>query len=1308
MKKVFIRNKLDKAKLISRSMLLLFVALFSFFIYTQTADASSAEASNCRSSSEYHGNITSMSQVCQHYDNGGKDSSSYGAIWFGSETEDKTTIEIDGKTTSKSIELWGKIYVGKGRTELTNKNLGVKISEMTCRAGEISLDCSQLFSGKNFVGYSMSRGSTSSPSSWTGGGSETVYLDTNYIRSMLQNNKSATTSTITVRTTRYLTYYDSGQTFGYSTTSDSFIITKFKKEDCEPKDGEQKVWNESEQKYECKPIPTETTTARIELYSHHETLPGLYYPLINIKNLNTPNTSQDASFGIILDPNDTPAFKQVGLPLRDTKRLSTTFDFYPEDGNPVETESTVAAGNEALTSYGDFGFLKDAALFCGGTTSTAQFQAVQDSLEAAFHAAEDIAAFVLSFADALSADTDICGNAPELCTGGHFSEADQNNTQFMLNCLAAIGVNGLDFALQNTFNQAANINNRPIPSIEEGVLDLQVGEEENISAFAYMPTNAYRFTFDTYYWADIEIIKDGDGNISKRWIDGDSDIINFLREDYQCTNADLLCSSVGSISDVNLTATDYRKVRRLGYIYGTSFTTRLKSVEKGSYTGNLGYNAASAEITVEKDETELENEISSNIFSSEFGSIEYNEANETDKRIYAGSNDNDYIKATYEHAAGARTNKEVTSDEVCSNTMSTFDIPWYINGDLRTSSNIDSSSSLNTQPFRLNTDNSQGYGCKNEVGLNPSYTSEEIIKNDNIPLGSDGTLFKQRGYIYTDYSIDKGSAEKRHDTKIEAEVGLRIHRPWNYNLQFDSVKNNSSNGKALSDEGETTITVSLSNNNNNSNPNQKGNPSYSPDNIELTLYEIDVGSLSDLENNVNKVIDDCNNSSTISTGSSCIMDHNVHIANPVGTKTVSRLDYNGGSSGEIKFENVLYESKPEDRLNGIHKCYYVKINYSNSVRDTSRRDGYVGNPSNRGVGGNPDDPHPLFSRTTCFTTVGVPHAEIWGGSVFSEGGIITKIFEQTSSKGNYIIGSWSDFGVIGRSSIKGLASGKTISRKNKNVEYKCNNHPLTINNFECDDSGSGTEEEKVKKIGYNTSTSTKTKTSLLTRYRKTEKSLDTSQGLCDKSKTDCNLRDESSYPDYYCYNDSSFTKAVSCDTKKAFRYTISDGNLGIDNQLVLDKGATHVIYASGDITINRNIYYRYSDPTLLNDAYTKINEIPQYIIIADGSIKIDNKVTEINAWLIADGNGDGNGTIDTCLNHTGPLDSRDEKACENQLVINGPIFANKIELERTHYLEDEPAEKFDISAFSYYWAYFQSKQSGKMTTVYQRTLPPRH
>ena len=74
--------------------------------------------------------------------------------------------------------------------------------------------------------------------------------------------------------------------------------------------------------------------------------------------------------------------------------------------------------------------------------------------------------------------------------------------------------------------------------------------------------------------------------------------------------------------------------------------------------------------------------------------------------------------------------------------------------------------------------------------------------------------------------------------------------------------------------------------------------------------------------------------------------------------------------------------------------------------------------------------------------------------------------------------------------------------------------------------------------------------------------------------------------------------------------------------------------------------------------------------------------------------------------------------CSNQLFINGPIRADKIVLNRTYGADTsnedgegsliDPAERIDLNAAYYIWAYDAARQAGQPTAVYFRELPPRY
>ena len=149
-----------------------------------------------------------------------------------------------------------------------------------------------------------------------------------------------------------------------------------------------------------------------------------------------------------------------------------------------------------------------------------------------------------------------------------------------------------------------------------------------------------------------------------------------------------------------------------------------------------------------------------------------------------------------------------------------------------------------------------------------------------------------------------------------------------------------------------------------------------------------------------------------------------------------------------------------------------------------------------------------------------------------------------------------------------------------------------------------------------------------------------------------------------------------------------------------DNGQTLVIYTGSTFRINHNIIVRDTD------TYSAIEQVPQVLIIAP-KIEISSSVTRVDAWLIATG-----GSINTCYEFSSGSTASDG-ACNQQLTLSGPIIAQKLYLNRTAGAGPgnqsiNPAERFNLSASAYYWAYSQAEQLQQAFTTYTRELAPRY
>jgi len=152
-----------------------------------------------------------------------------------------------------------------------------------------------------------------------------------------------------------------------------------------------------------------------------------------------------------------------------------------------------------------------------------------------------------------------------------------------------------------------------------------------------------------------------------------------------------------------------------------------------------------------------------------------------------------------------------------------------------------------------------------------------------------------------------------------------------------------------------------------------------------------------------------------------------------------------------------------------------------------------------------------------------------------------------------------------------------------------------------------------------------------------------------------------------------------------------------------------VIYApTSTVSITGDIKYNTSTP--LTDA----KAIPQVIIIAQ-NILIQDSVTQIDAWLIANGTGN-EGRINTCALGAGVTETSPVNAgvCNKKLTVNGPVAARHLFLRRTFGATTDnngkfgdAAEVFNLRPDAYLWAMQYISDSGILPTVSTKELPPR-
>ncbi len=304
-----------------------------------------------------------------------------------------------------------------------------------------------------------------------------------------------------------------------------------------------------------------------------------------------------------------------------------------------------------------------------------------------------------------------------------------------------------------------------------------------------------------------------------------------------------------------------------------------------------------------------------------------------------------------------------------------------------------------------------------------------------------------------------------------------------------------------------------------------------------------------------------------------------------------------------------------------------------------------------------------ISGATCRRVAKKPSLNITGGSVYSGGEIDMAM---TNKNGEYY-GSWVEYGAIANSKILfkdqyGFSSGRAlITGKVSAINGKSKLNPLTITNPTSDP-----DEFGKSKIA----PSSQLKDRIYKIYK--EKAAQTNPlATVDLPISTCG---EASNVCYYYKNGELYITASSI------------------------RG-THIIYATGDVTITSDLEY---------DNAPSVADIPQVVIITDGKIKIDPGVSRVDAWLVAK-------SVDTCTN--AKLGEFAEDDCNKKLTVNGPIITDE---ENNNYrtngsgtilshTQNDKAETFNLPASAYLWSYsMSSKNSDRYYQAFVKELAPRY
>jgi hypothetical protein len=162
-------------------------------------------------------------------------------------------------------------------------------------------------------------------------------------------------------------------------------------------------------------------------------------------------------------------------------------------------------------------------------------------------------------------------------------------------------------------------------------------------------------------------------------------------------------------------------------------------------------------------------------------------------------------------------------------------------------------------------------------------------------------------------------------------------------------------------------------------------------------------------------------------------------------------------------------------------------------------------------------------------------------------------------------------------------------------------------------------------------------------------------------------------PDYASAINSDTTEyspSATMATSKTYTEGTGSGSTttigsGSTAPVTVSPGVNSTIYVNGNIYIDSNIIY--ADSTT---GWASIADIPSLYVIASGNIYIAPTVTRLDGVYVAEAKNGSGGTLDTCANVLGSFSSPDllygdTEGCNTQLVINGAVVANHVDLDRS-------------------------------------------
>ena len=469
-----------------------------------------------------------------------------------------------------------------------------------------------------------------------------------------------------------------------------------------------------------------------------------------------------------------------------------------------------------------------------------------------------------------------------------------------------------------------------------------------------------------------------------------------------------------------------------------------------------------------------------------------------------------------------------------------------------------------------------------------------------------------------------------------------------------------------------------------------------------------------------------------------------------GCNTIWEEHGEGGMlNGEGRYGGKTYSSGSVKRV--VPDTYPVGSKYCVAV-GISTSDSH-GQPDTQVVSGMSSPSGWRISGLSCRTIAKKPNFQVWNGGFYTRGSIKSSttvkhvganLGDSTDPTGYF--GSWDEYYVSAKGNVTGFSSGAGLGYyggynsnslglqggNSPGTSY-CNLSRMTIANDKCDTS---TSEYYSDRYATGNSLIEDSASTLLERIR--SRYLSSTHGIVSLENgatyiypTKANIKTSELYQIAHdTLSNTQLSSSVIRQTKGKIdkqseqttrNYASNTLVIHVDGTLTID---TDICTGSGDCGSNTNLRLNPRN----SSTYTNIYSLPQILIIADGGIVIASNVTQIDAWLITNGN------INTCNGLTPSAGGFSADSCGNQLIVNGPIFANSLTPVRNsganpgagsgNNINDhsgnpiyynltndgsiQPAEIFNLRPDVLFWAYSQAQRFSQANVTYTRELAPRY